>query len=63
MQSGDLNGTTPVEIIAPSHVKNLVWNGAPVTVDATRHRSLQTTLNGAQSISLPQLSSWKVSGR
>lgn len=62
-QTGDLNGTTTLEFVAPSAVTALSWNGASTAVIKTTHGSFTTSLNGAKAIALPALANWKVSGR
>ncbi|KAJ7212285.1 glycoside hydrolase family 35 protein [Mycena pura] len=62
--TGDLNGTTSVEIIAPSSVSKLLWNNVAVPIRKTTRGSFTAQLQGAATIALPTLdsSNWKVSG-
>ncbi|KAG6910916.1 hypothetical protein DXG01_006599 [Tephrocybe rancida] len=61
--TGDLNGTTSVEFLAPSNVQALTWNGVPAPVAKSSHGSFSASLRPQQSgVSLPVLSDWKVSG-
>ncbi|GLB41894.1 putative beta-galactosidase, domain 3 [Lyophyllum shimeji] len=60
--TGDLNGTTSVEFIAPPAVSAIKWNGASATVTKTSRGSFNATIAGASSITLPTLTNWKVSG-
>ena len=62
-QTGDLNGTTPIEFIAPSSVDTLSWNGQVQTVTQTSHRSFTAILAVSDTPKLPTLGSWKVLGR
>jgi len=59
---GDLNATTPIEVIAPSKVKAITWNGKVVTALKTLKGTWTATLPfEAPKFSLPNLSelSWK----
>ncbi|ETW78704.1 glycoside hydrolase family 35 protein [Heterobasidion irregulare TC 32-1] len=60
--TGDLNGTTPIEFIAPSSVDTLYWNGQVQTVTQTSHRSFTAILAVSDTPKLPTLGSWKVLG-
>ncbi|KAK7462971.1 hypothetical protein VKT23_007552 [Stygiomarasmius scandens] len=61
--TGDLNGTTSLEVIAPSGISQVTWNGATVDVTESSRGSLTATLEVPSSnISLPTLGSWKVMG-
>ncbi|KAI0690966.1 glycoside hydrolase family 35 protein [Cytidiella melzeri] len=62
--SGDTNGTTNVEVIAPSKVKKILWNGVEQHVSSSPHGSMQFTTGTNFSITLPDLSklSWKMAG-
>ncbi|KAJ3735068.1 glycoside hydrolase family 35 protein [Lentinula guzmanii] len=61
--TGDLNGTTTIETIAPSAVLRLSWNGAFYQVQKTTRGTLVATVVVEHpDLTLPVLSSWKVSG-
>ncbi|KAF7297824.1 Beta-galactosidase [Mycena kentingensis (nom. inval.)] len=60
--TGDTNGTTPIEIIAPSSVSRVTWNNVTVRTTRSSRGTLTGSLNGAVAITLPTLSNWKVSG-
>ncbi|KAH8834879.1 glycoside hydrolase family 35 protein [Flagelloscypha sp. PMI_526] len=64
---GDLNATGPaiqkIEVIAPSAVGQVTWNGKLVSVQRTAHRSLVGSVGeGAPTIDPPVLNNWIVSG-
>ncbi|KAH8833226.1 glycoside hydrolase family 35 protein [Flagelloscypha sp. PMI_526] len=64
---GDLNTTASaiqkIEIIAPSAVGRVTWNGKAVSVQRTSHRSLVGSVGeAAPSIKLPSLDKWVASG-
>ncbi|KAF9048348.1 glycoside hydrolase family 35 protein [Hymenopellis radicata] len=62
--TGDLNGTTTVEFIAPSGVSKLRWNDQEVSTSASDRGSYVATINGASiRIPLPSLTElkWKAS--
>lgn len=63
MQTGDVNGTTSVETIAPAGISIVTWNNISQVTTRTAHGSLKFTVNSTHSVSLPALNSWKVSGR
>ena len=54
-QTGDLNGTTPIEFIAPSSVDTLSWNGQVQTVTQASHRSFTAILAVSDTPKLPTL--------
>ncbi|KAH0584129.1 hypothetical protein H2248_009695 [Termitomyces sp. 'cryptogamus'] len=60
--TGDLNGTTTVEFLAPSNVNSLTWNGVPASLSNTQCGFFSSQLDGASGITLPTLSNWKVLG-
>ncbi|KAJ3994765.1 glycoside hydrolase family 35 protein [Lentinula boryana] len=61
--TGDLNGTTTIEAIAPSAVLRLSWNGASYQVQKTSRGTLLATVVAEHlNLTLPVLNSWKVSG-
>ncbi|KAF8997897.1 glycoside hydrolase family 35 protein [Cyathus striatus] len=60
--TGDLNGTTPIEVVVPPAVTALTWNGNSVKVLKTSRGSFTSSLSTASPIVLPQLTEWKVSG-
>ena len=62
LQSGDINGTTTLEFIAPPNVNTLLWNGVSVDVTPTTHRSYTAEIKAADAVALPTLGTWKVSG-
>lgn len=58
---GDLNVTTTLDVIAPSSVNRITWNGAPVSVKKTDIGTLRGTLKfGVEAPTLPNLkeASW-----
>ncbi|THV02456.1 glycoside hydrolase family 35 protein [Dendrothele bispora CBS 962.96] len=60
---GDLNGTTPVEFIAPSGISQLTWNGGFVEVTRSSRGSFTGSLEAPSlNITLPPLIDWKVMG-
>ncbi|KAK0202519.1 glycoside hydrolase family 35 protein [Desarmillaria ectypa] len=61
--TGDLNGTTSVEFIAPSSISQLSWNSKGIPISRSSRGSFVATIQGANvNISLPTLGNWKVSG-
>ncbi|KAI0339557.1 glycoside hydrolase family 35 protein [Trametopsis cervina] len=62
--SGDTNGTTDIEVVAPSQVKALLWNGVEQTVVRSAYGSFKFTVGTNFNLSLPDLSAlaWKISG-
>ncbi|PFH50283.1 glycoside hydrolase family 35 protein [Amanita thiersii Skay4041] len=60
--TGDLNGTTTIEFVAPAAVTALTWNGASVGVTRSNRGSFTATLADPSPITLPSLTNWKVSG-
>ncbi|KAF8645087.1 hypothetical protein AX16_008145 [Volvariella volvacea WC 439] len=58
--TGDLNGTTTIEYIAPNTVTSLSWNGLSIPVKKTGRGSFVGTLAGANRLPLPTLNKWKV---
>ncbi|KAK7686364.1 hypothetical protein QCA50_010588 [Cerrena zonata] len=59
--TGDLNGATNVEVIAPGAVRKITWNGAPQKLEKTSRNSLTFTGgSNVPSVTLPTLDSWKV---
>ncbi|KAG6833503.1 hypothetical protein H0H87_006075 [Tephrocybe sp. NHM501043] len=61
--TGDLNGTTPIEFVAPPDVHSLTWNGAPAPLTKSAQGLFTTTLKAKESgVTLPVLSKWKVLG-
>ncbi|KAF9269213.1 glycoside hydrolase family 35 protein [Marasmius fiardii PR-910] len=58
--SGDLNGTTDIEFIAPASVSQLVWNDSPVSVTKTSRGSLKATIASNGTFTLPTLQNWRV---
>ncbi|KAJ7175440.1 glycoside hydrolase family 35 protein [Mycena filopes] len=60
--TGDLNGTTVIEVVAPQAVTTVLWNNVPVRFTKTARGSLTGQIGKAQSIQLPTLGNWKVSG-
>ncbi|KAJ7069972.1 glycoside hydrolase family 35 protein [Mycena amicta] len=60
--TGDINGTTPIEVIAPASVSTVVWNDRTVVTTRSARGSLTGRIAGAPAIPLPVLSNWKVSG-
>ena len=63
-QAGDLDGETEVEVISPSVVTGLTWNGKPQRLRKTSRRSLMFTVGGIPPpIVLPALDNWRVIDR
>ncbi|KAK7048172.1 beta-galactosidase [Favolaschia claudopus] len=60
--TGDLNGTTTIEAIVPKSVSSILWNDVPVRITSTNRGSFEGQVGESQTISLPTLSGWKVSG-
>ncbi|KAJ3482157.1 hypothetical protein NLI96_g7176 [Meripilus lineatus] len=59
--AGDLNGTTTIEVVAPSPVSELTWNGIPQQVVKTPWNTLTTTIHvPSNAVNLPSLDNWKV---
>lgn len=59
--TGDLNGTTSIEVIAPPNISQLLWNSTPVPVSRTKRGSLVGNLASSNfEVTLPELSNWKV---
>lgn len=64
LQAGDLNGTTTIEVVAPSPVSELTWNGIPQQVVKTPWNTLTTTIHvPSNAVNLPSLDNWKVLDR
>lgn len=65
---GDLNGSAPLTVIAPSGIKSLTWNGKSVSLDPRASSSLtqiggfvstlRTTVS-ASSVKVPALGDWR----
>ncbi|CAK5268305.1 unnamed protein product [Mycena citricolor] len=60
--TGDLNGTTSIEIVAPQAVTGFKWNNATIPTSKTTHGSFVATIGTKVALSLPTLGPWKVSG-
>ncbi|CAK5269747.1 unnamed protein product [Mycena citricolor] len=60
--TGDLNGTTAIEIVAPQSVSQFKWNNAVISTIKTPHGSHVGTIGKSVTLSLPELGNWKVSG-
>ncbi|KAF7299197.1 Beta-galactosidase [Mycena indigotica] len=60
--TGDVNGTTSLEIVAPGTISTVVWNGLPTVTTQTSWGTLKSQLDGAPAITLPVLTNWKVAG-
>ncbi|KZV68017.1 glycoside hydrolase family 35 protein [Peniophora sp. CONT] len=60
--TGDINGTTSIEFIAPPNVNSLIWNGAPYAATPTTHRSYVAQIKADEAVALPTFGTWKVSG-
>ncbi|KAJ7645563.1 glycoside hydrolase family 35 protein [Mycena polygramma] len=60
--TGDLNGTTTIEVIAPKSISTILWNNAAVKVTKTTRGSFSGQIGGTHTIALPALENWKVSG-
>ncbi|KAF7291695.1 Beta-galactosidase [Mycena chlorophos] len=60
--TGDVNGTTPIEIVASSSISIVEWNGVPLWTTHTSRGTLAAQIGGAKPIALPVLKIWKVSG-
>ncbi|KAG6878778.1 hypothetical protein C0993_008077 [Termitomyces sp. T159_Od127] len=63
MLTGDLNGTTTIEFLAPPDVDSLTWNGVPAPIVRTQSGLFSTTQHGPSGIEIPVLRNWKVMGR
>ncbi|KAJ7589475.1 glycoside hydrolase family 35 protein [Mycena floridula] len=60
---GDLNGTTPIEIIAPAAVSYFTWNGQAISVTKTNRGSFTASLEATSFVpTLPVLGDWKAAG-
>ena len=57
--TGDTAKAAPVEVFAPSDVKQLVWNGQNVVTSRTPSGSLLGNLQGPEPVSLPTLDHWQ----
>ncbi|KAF7798724.1 hypothetical protein EIP86_009949 [Pleurotus ostreatoroseus] len=62
VQTGDLNGTTSVEVFAPQRVTTVEWNGKVQETSKTSQGSMTFSVAGVKSVPFPVLSNWKVSG-
>ncbi|KAJ7264004.1 glycoside hydrolase family 35 protein [Mycena haematopus] len=60
--TGDLNGTTVMEVIAPKSVSIILWNNVPVRITRTTRGSFTGRVGGTHNVDLPTLNNWKVSG-
>ncbi|THH33329.1 hypothetical protein EUX98_g843 [Antrodiella citrinella] len=62
--TGDLNGTTDVEIVSPSSITTVLWNGRKLSLRKTKRSTYTTTIAASGVVDLPALSSlnWTVSG-
>ncbi|KAF5316478.1 hypothetical protein D9619_006706 [Psilocybe cf. subviscida] len=65
--TGDNNGTTLIQVVAPKAVTQVTWNDAAIAVTRTPSQinKMVSVLSGSQSVqalALPQLTNWKVSG-
>ncbi|KAI0074511.1 glycoside hydrolase family 35 protein [Panus rudis PR-1116 ss-1] len=58
--TGDLNGSTAIEIFAPASVSKVTWNGRQQRVSKTARKSLAFTAGSVpQNVKLPALTKWK----
>ncbi|KAG6811873.1 hypothetical protein H0H92_005449 [Tricholoma furcatifolium] len=60
--TGDINGTTPIEFVAPSNVRSLTWNGVPARLEKSSRGSYTTSITSRSGPTLPVLNNWKVMG-
>ncbi|KAJ7043887.1 glycoside hydrolase family 35 protein [Mycena alexandri] len=60
--TGDLNGTTAIEVVAPKAVTTILWNNVPVRITKTARGSITGQVGGEKTVELPTLDDWKVSG-
>ncbi|KAG6854992.1 hypothetical protein C0991_009815, partial [Blastosporella zonata] len=60
--TGDLNGTTFIEFVAPPNVYSLTWNGVPTPLANSTLGLFTANINARGSIFLPVLRNWKVLG-
>ncbi|KAJ7644336.1 glycoside hydrolase family 35 protein [Roridomyces roridus] len=60
--TGDLDGPTSIEVVAPQSVSQISWNGVAVPVNKTARGTFSGQVGSANTITLPTLSNWKVSG-
>ncbi|KAJ7714217.1 glycoside hydrolase family 35 protein [Mycena metata] len=60
--TGDLNGTTAIEVVAPKAVTTILWNNAPVRITKTARGSITGQVGNEKTVELPTLANWKVSG-
>ncbi|GJJ13402.1 hypothetical protein Clacol_007656 [Clathrus columnatus] len=58
--NGDVNMTTQVEVVGPSAVTKITWNGMEQVVRRTDQGTLVFNAFGPPSLSLPDLKKWKV---
>ncbi|WP_262063921.1 beta-galactosidase [Streptomyces sp. STR69] len=59
--TGDASKAGPLEVFASPAVRNVTWNGSPVTVRRTASGSLLGSVPGPKDVKLPQLTHWKKS--
>jgi beta-galactosidase GanA len=59
--TGDTSKAGPLTVWAPSGVRTVTWNGAPVAVSQGAGGSLTGTIGGPAAVSLPALTGWKFS--
>lgn len=63
-KTGDLNGTTTVEIVAPPTVTAVSWNGATAKTSVSSRGTLTSNITVENpALAFPTFDSWKVSGR
>ncbi|KAE9405356.1 glycoside hydrolase family 35 protein [Gymnopus androsaceus JB14] len=61
--TGDLNGTTTIEIVAPATVSGVSWNGVTIQTNQTSRGTLTSNLIVEDlGLTFPSFDSWKVSG-
>lgn len=59
--TGDLNGTTTIEVIAPKHVTTITWNKKRQSWTTTSYGSRIASVAGlSDTVTLPKLENWKV---
>ncbi|MET9790052.1 beta-galactosidase [Streptomyces canus] len=59
--TGDAKKAGPLEVFAPSGVRNVTWNGAPLSVKPTSSGSLLGAVPAPKNVKLPELTGWKTS--
>ena len=58
--TGDTAATTELEVIAPSRITSLTWNGDAIAVRRSSDGTLVATLPGPQRVTVPALTTWRM---